>query len=92
MYIPSNTSPEEFFNYYCTEVNAVRFYAEGLNDQERYIKELQQSEKDAEVVSEQLGFAKELLEILENELNTCTKLSQFKKAFMLALENSMLER
>ena len=32
VHIPSNTTPEEFFKYYCTDENAKEFYNEALDD------------------------------------------------------------
>lgn len=32
VHIPSNTTPEEFFKYYCTDENAKEFYQEALDD------------------------------------------------------------
>lgn len=49
------------------------------------------AERDTEITSEQLYFARELVEELQRVLKNTTRLADFKKTFKNMLDNSMLE-
>ena len=49
------------------------------------------AERDNEIISEQLYFARELIEELQIVLKSTTRLTDFKKTFKNMLGNSMLE-
>lgn len=55
-------------------------------------KQVNQLSGREELLEEQLYFAREILDNLENSLKNSTKLSEFKKEFKQILENSYFER
>lgn len=92
MNIPSNTTPDEFFTYYCTDARAVAFYEKAALSIAKDEAETARLRRRIELAEEQVYFARELLDTIEHELNSATRLTEFKKYFARLLENSYFER
>lgn len=89
-YVPANTSLDEFLKYYCTDPNAERFIKEC---EDKIGVELEGHVEQAnELIQEQLGFARDLIDQLVECLDNCTKMKDFKVAFDRILADSYFER
>jgi hypothetical protein len=92
MNIPSNTTAEEYFKYYCKDENAKIFYDQLIGQLIDADRNFITFNNEAELIEEQLYFAKELILALESELNRpSVNLKSFKKFFEIAKSNSYLE-
>lgn len=92
MNIPGNTSPEEFFKYHCTDENAKAFYEKAAMESEKALADIRYANSRIEALEEQLYFARELLDNLETAIDQTTRMSEFKRCFFIALEDSCFER
>ena len=94
VYIKSNVTPEEFFEYYCTDENAKRFYEEALekHTDEVESKAIDELQKREELLEEQLFFARELIDDIERTLKQSVRLKEFKAQFDVLVSDSMFER
>lgn len=63
-----------------------------FDEVEQLKSEVEQFAKSEELLSEQLSFARELLENIENDLHTCKSAKQAKEAFSKACDESFFER
>jgi len=88
----SGITPEEYFTHYCQDENAKIAYEESIEDTAKLKKEMEDTDKRLEAISEQLYFANELIESIEYHLEKETRMSEFKKTFRGLLEESSLER
>lgn len=91
MTIPSNTTPDEFFTYYCTDERAVTFYEKAAINIAKDEAETARLRRRIELAEEQCYFARELIEQIEqaaSELN----MRDFRKALARFLDNSYFER
>lgn len=90
MYL-SNMSIEEARKYGTYE-QLLESLEQEENELIKIKKESKLLERNYEVISEQLYFAREIIDQLEEALKQTTRLSEFKKEFTMILENSFLER
>ena len=88
----SNTSPAEFFKYFCTDHNAIDFYEAAQDQLNISTKQIQPLRNENECLREQLNFALQVIEEFETILTRVNKLSEFKKEFVRVLNDSYLER
>ena len=89
--IPSNVTTEEFFQYYCKDEDAVRFYEQQVEQLQDDSKEIEYANKRIERVEEQLYFATELIVSLQETLKSCSRMTEFKKYFEQQLSDSYVE-
>lgn len=91
MHIPTNTTPDEFFAYHCTDDNAREFYEKNEGEMASLLLKIEQLEKRLELVDEQRGFALELIDNIQAELHDQTRLTDVRKGVKTLIANSYLE-
>lgn len=94
VHINSNVTPEEFFDHFCTDENAKRFYEEGLENHTDEVesREIDDLQKREELLEEQLSWAKELIGELEHIIKRETRVGALRKFALKAIEESLFER
>lgn len=91
MNMPSNTTPDEFFTYYCTDERAVTFYERAALNTAKDEAELTRLRRRIDLVEEQVYFARELIEQIEDAAKQLN-IRDFRKALARFLDNSFFER
>lgn len=89
---PSNTTPDEFFRYFCKDLLAIAYYqrvAEELTNRDAVARS---QACRVEQLEEQVYFAQELLTALEAGLRDAKSLKEYRRLFAAAVENSNFER
>lgn len=92
MYLGSNASIEELCKYSDMPAH-VEQLVDGLQQQIATLTQLIAREhRDAELESEQLYFAKQIIDEFESGIGACKSVKQAREFFKRLLDNSMLER
>tara|TARA_R100000426_G_C4823420_1_gene111520 strand:+ start:1094 stop:1393 length:300 start_codon:yes stop_codon:yes gene_type:complete len=95
--LENNLSVEEFFHYIELPENLSAKLDELLDNLQEQQKEIKYLEKQCELLSEQTGFAVDLLESIDHLVDSLPSkktgvIPEFQKAYAIVCENSYFER